>query len=377
MEENLGSTQESSTILFVDDDQELLNVVSNLMANWGYHVECADSAKSALELMGECRPDLIVSDIMMPEQDGISLLRELQNTPLFAGTPLIFLTAKSEKNQILDAKRLGCADFLSKPFEPEELQAAIEGNLRSSHLRGSPTSQTKLLQTLSHEFRTPLVAINTGADLLIDCGEEMKEELTQRVVGSIKRGGQRLNRLVEDFVTMQRLESGIVAKSQPSLMSDESALSIAKEAIESGQAHLQEMGIVREMQLICNEESLVINVCRPQIISCLVRLLDNANKFSEPDTEINLYLFRSNGRAVFAVEDFGMGMKQSMWSEALKAFSQLNRDFYEQQGAGLGLAIANEFSILNDGRLHLQNEDRDIGSLVTLSFPLVSKLSEQ
>lgn len=118
-----------NTILILEDDEGVrLPLVDLLEAN-GYNVLTAENGKIGLQKARDENPDLIVSDIMMPEMDGIAVFEALQNDPITAIIPFIFLTAKTDPADVREGLGLGADDYITKPFESNELLDAIRTRL--------------------------------------------------------------------------------------------------------------------------------------------------------------------------------------------------------------------------------------------------------
>jgi DNA-binding NarL/FixJ family response regulator len=119
-------------ILIVDDDITLRTALSRYLQNRGYSVVDAGSGTEALEIIEENPPDLIVSDVMMPEMDGLEFCRRLRATRLGQLVPFIFLSSRSEVDDRVQGHQMGADDYIIKPFEPKELVAKIESQLERS-----------------------------------------------------------------------------------------------------------------------------------------------------------------------------------------------------------------------------------------------------
>ena len=119
----------SKRLLIVDDEPNLLRAVAACLKAEGYEITTARSGREALVHLAESVPDLIVSDIRMPGMDGYQLVRQLRGSPRTALVPIIFLTAKDETTDRIEGFRAGIDAYLTKPFEPEELIAVVNGIL--------------------------------------------------------------------------------------------------------------------------------------------------------------------------------------------------------------------------------------------------------
>jgi len=120
----------SETILVLDDNWDFLMNIKLILEMEGYQVLSACKGSEALTLLERTRPDLIISDIMMPEMDGYEFYQRVRRNPELLTVPFIFLSAKDEREDIRFGKQLGADDYLTKPLEPEDLVIAVEANLR-------------------------------------------------------------------------------------------------------------------------------------------------------------------------------------------------------------------------------------------------------
>lgn len=123
----------SQTILVVDDDAEIRQLVGDLLRREGYAVETAEDAAAMDLLMARHLPDLVILDLMMPGEDGLSVCRRLSASQ--PALPLLMLTAKSDETDRVVGLELGADDYLVKPFGPRELLARVRALLRRAALR--------------------------------------------------------------------------------------------------------------------------------------------------------------------------------------------------------------------------------------------------
>lgn len=119
-------------ILVVDDDRTLRTVLTRYLENRGYQVEQVSSGAEALVAVAKNPPDLVVSDVVMPEMDGIEFCRRLRTTPSGQLLPFIFLSGKGELEDRIHGHSIGADDYLTKPVDPRELVAKIEAQLERS-----------------------------------------------------------------------------------------------------------------------------------------------------------------------------------------------------------------------------------------------------
>jgi len=125
-------TANKRTILVIDDEEAFCDVVCEILDSLGYKTRQAYDAHQANALLQEITPDLILTDVMMPELDGLTFLRQLRSDPTWSKTPIIIVSAKATKDDREAAKEAGANGYLIKPFSTLELEELITHTL-SSH----------------------------------------------------------------------------------------------------------------------------------------------------------------------------------------------------------------------------------------------------
>ena len=119
------SKQEKNLVLIVDDVPKNLQVLGNILRNRDYNISVATSGEQALNMMEKILPDLILLDVIMPGIDGFQVCEELKASEKTKDIPVIFLTAKTQTEDIVKGFELGAADYVTKPFIKEELLARV------------------------------------------------------------------------------------------------------------------------------------------------------------------------------------------------------------------------------------------------------------
>jgi len=120
-------------ILAVDDEPNIVRLIQVNLERMGYQVETANNGVQALEKIRASRPDLVVSDVMMPEMDGFELLSTIRRDPALEDLPVIMLTAKAQDKNVMEGYQRGADMYLTKPFNPMELIAFVKRILQSSN----------------------------------------------------------------------------------------------------------------------------------------------------------------------------------------------------------------------------------------------------
>jgi len=109
------------TVLVVEDSSDLRSLFARVLQRKGFRVYQASNGREALACLTECQPDVILTDVMMPDMDGIELIRHLRSRPSTAEIPVVVMTAAESDEVKREARRLGAADVLAKPLEPRTL----------------------------------------------------------------------------------------------------------------------------------------------------------------------------------------------------------------------------------------------------------------
>ena len=126
-------------ILAVDDDASVCDFYSQSLKMLGYDVECAANARKAKEALARQKPDLILMDIMMPDQDGISLTRELRSDPKTSDVPIIVVSGLADAGTLSDALLFGAVDYVVKPVDVDALHAKMERTFAALEKRKKPS----------------------------------------------------------------------------------------------------------------------------------------------------------------------------------------------------------------------------------------------
>jgi two-component system sensor histidine kinase/response regulator len=365
-----------SVILIVDDELVIRDIVSYVLSDEGYQVIEAASGEAALALMEHNQPDLILSDVMMPGMDGFDFCRQVRATAKWVHIPFIFLTAKDMRSDIRQGMALGADDYLGKPFDADELLSAVRARLARAADTQAVISQAteglrdSILRTLTHEFRTPLFLVVGYTDLLETGAQTANNEQFLEFLQGLRSGVARLNSLVEDFLLLNKLETGFLARdSQKAPREVIDPDKVVREVI----AELAEQGQAANVQMVLQADAPAATVAAQEAdLSGIVgRLLDNAIKFSKPaGGQVRLTTRCDDARWVLEVADDGIGMRPETLEGIFEAFRQIDRPRMEQQGAGLGLAIVRGLVQLYGGQVAVTSEPGR-GSTFTVWLPLV------
>jgi signal transduction histidine kinase len=368
---------QTARILVVEDDPNLLEGIRAILELDQYLVVSAENGAQALDWLRNAAalPDLILSDIMMPQMDGMALLNAIRSEPQWVAIPFIFLTAKGDKVDMQRGKQLGADDYLVKPFDADDLLIAVEARLkRQRALNDAQTDsinslKRNILSILNHEFRTPLTFIVAYADMLNNpvTTQDLSDTELLGFLKGVSSGASRLRRLIENFILLVELQTGD-----------------AERTFEWRRSQINDMAQL--LQTVCDRTILVSTPDRPYQIEvqgdlppfvadreylmiALAQLVNNAIKFSPPNTPIILGARAANGEISLSVTDYGRGIPEAEIAAIWETFYQVNRAHHEDQGTGSGLAIVQGIARMHGGRVHVESE-AGVGSTFTIILPL-------
>ena len=361
-------------ILIVDDNPLIVNVLQSLLQAENYQVSISSNGAEALQVLGSTSIDVIVCDVMMPTMDGYELHDQVRNNPDLSHIPFIFLTALNEDSEVNRGRETGADDYLCKPFDPRSLLSIIKGKVKRSRTMKAQAEERynayrrKVVHTLSHEFRTPLVAINTGSELLLDQGASLDPVKAQNLLQAIRRGGQRLEKLVSDFMLLQQLEAGIAQR----LFETRAKVSTLDKIVDT-YVRVNSDDLIKDgfkIMVHRDDQPHKVRLYDPYVTDIINRLVNNSIKFKKENLEIEIHVLGLQDKVLVEVRDHGIGMDIKRAREAMDAFAQLDRDKLEQQGSGVGLAIASRYARIHGGHLEFRPNEQG-GSIVSLVLPAV------
>jgi signal transduction histidine kinase len=362
-------------ILVVEDHKSMSRAIKGILESEGYTVSVAKDGKEALDVMEEIKPDLILADIMMPRMDGYTLYEKIRARLEWVPIPFVFLTAKSEREDKLKGKKLGAEDYITKPFDAEELIVTVRSRLGRAHAIEEASEaeferfKQQIVTVLGHELRTPLTYVTGYTDLALDDVSALRPTEVEDFLQGIKSGADRLNRLVEDLLLLVQIDSGRARDEFEALVARYENLGEIVECASKQFAHqAKDHGV--SLEVFADSNLPPVRLCKPFFVDALGRLIENGIKFShdeEKTVRVGAKSFEKRWVMV-AVSDEGVGIPPEQQQHLFRRFRQINRAQQEQQGTGLGLAIAQELIHLHGGEIVVDSEPGK-GSTFTILLP--------
>ncbi len=171
----------SAQLLLVDDEPGLREAVKDYLQESGFNVEVASNAREGWELLQQTNPDLLISDVMMPQIDGYQFLKQVRADPRFKRLPVVFLTAKGMTTDRIQGYQAGVDAYLPKPFDPDELVAIVENLLerRAASTQSTEDGETPDIAELANQI-AQIKAILTQRNAIASSPSPIKIDLTPR-----------------------------------------------------------------------------------------------------------------------------------------------------------------------------------------------------
>lgn len=372
---NMDINPSEYKILIVDDVMSNVLLLKVLLTNEKFAIATASNGRQALEQVEKENPDLVLLDVMMPDMSGFEVAQHLKSNPNTADIPIIFLTALNSTADIVKGFQVGANDFISKPFNKEELIIRVTHQIslvaakrlilsKTEELQRTIAGRDKLYSVIAHDLRSPMGSIKMVLNMLIlnlpskKIGAEMYELLTMA------------NQTTEDvFSLLDNLLKW--TKSQIGKLNvvyqDVDLVEVTDGVIEifSMVASLKKIRI-REMK----PEKMMVNADIDMLKTVVRNLLSNAIKFSKENSEVLVKMEEVDGMAVVSVQDHGCGISEEGQKKLLHTdthFSTFGTN--NEEGSGLGLLLCKDFVVKNGGKLWFTSKEGE-GSIFSFSIPV-------
>jgi signal transduction histidine kinase len=372
-------------VLVADDNADMRDYLVRLLRpHW--RVEAAADGAAALASARRARPDLIVTDVMMPKVDGFGLLQAIRSDRKLADVPVIMLSARAGEEARVEGLHAGADDYLIKPFSARELVARIRVHLEGARAtrkiedqarqlkeatveaeraralaESANRSKDEFLAMLGHELRNPLSPILTALQVMRMRGADSREQaLIERQMGHVMR-------LVDDLLDISRITRG--------------KIDLRKSRVELSQVVVHGLEIAsplleqrrQRVDLDVDGDGFPLHVDPDRMGQVVANLLTNAAKYSERGTTIHVRAEGDGQRVRLRVRDEGIGIAPDMLHRVFDVFYQEPQSLDRSKGGlGLGLAIVRSLVDLHGGTVSARSDGPGQGSEFIVELPLAS-----
>lgn len=358
--------------LWVSKELKTLAQGKALCDRLNYSLLTASEEITGLKLARQHYPQLIIYELNSSPINGYNFLQEIRQHHDTSIIPVIFLSKTFDSAQHRQVMAMGADDILFAPYSEQDLVRAIAARL-TRHTIMLERSQKELEQLrhnitvfLPHEIRTALTGIIAGTDLLLNSSIALDSSVIRELLHCINSSGKRLSRLAHNFLLYCELKAfaddPVKIQDLRNQKTDSAHNNITQTSLKQTHRYHRQKDLTLDLQ----EASL--NISTPYLAKLIEELIDNACKFSKQGTPIKIRSQIQNNYLLLSISDRGRGMTSEQ-IEQIGLGIQFERSIYEQQGFGLGLAIAKDLTQLHGGKLQISSIPQET-TTVTLTLPL-------
>jgi two-component system sensor histidine kinase/response regulator len=348
-------------ILAVDDDRINLRIIGGILRHEGYEISEAASGEQALEQYAAFRPNLVLLDVMMPGIDGFTTCRTLKKTYGDKCAPVIFVTAKSEADDVVMGFDAGGVDYLTKPFRPKEVVARIRTHLSNQQLveqqkdlvhqlSKANSDKDRFLGMCAHDLRNPLSSIRGLAELMNEDALGVLTGEQKEIVQTIHEASQSMLQLVNELLDVATIEAG-------HLKLDKHPTSVVE--IVERSVHLSNIEAAKKntrIEMVNADGDPMVDVDRNKMRQVVDNLISNAVKYSPKGSIITVVIHSDGKVAGFAVRDNGPGIPDNERHLLFKDYGRLSaKPTGGEKSTGLGLAICRKIVEAHNGTIGVEN----------------------
>ena len=393
----IADDEPPARILIVDDIADNRTILGRRFQRRGFEIAEADSGRGALEMIARETFDVVLLDVMMPDMNGLEVLRRIREKHTDVQLPVIMVTGKTESQDIVEALTAGANDYITKPVDFAVALARVSTQVRSrqaeEHVRranealsraneelerriaerteqlrdalaeaqAANRSKDEFLVIVSHELRTPLNGMIGMGQML--ARTELSDQ-QRKMVGIVNASADQLHGVVADLLDTLDLTAGGLKLSPETTALDK----LVEEAAGVAAAKAQAKGLAFSADI--GKDAAAPIECDPQRLrQVLGKLLDNAVKFTEAG-EVSLRVARAADALTFEIRDTGVGFDEETARRMFRPFEQADGSLTRRfGGVGLGLAICRGLVELMGGAITAESRPGE-GSVFRVELPL-------
>ncbi|QKG80567.1 hybrid sensor histidine kinase/response regulator [Tenuifilum thalassicum] len=363
------SMKPKGKILVVDDSESILAITSDMLQSEGYEIIKAKKGFEALELLSKHNPDLVLLDKVLPDLDGFEVCRAIKKMKGYESIPIIFLTATSQSEAIVEGFDIGAVDYVVKPFQKAELLARVRTHVELFQLNKDLEAKTialqenevrlksliatkeKLFSIIIHDLKAPLFNIKLISDLLFENYGKKNFRKVDELLTYLNENTERVTGLMENLVDW--------AKMQMDTISFEPKVINLNEAVKETVTLLESIATNKGVS-IANQIDPEIKVYADfNLLSAVLRnLVSNAIKFSKQGGVVRISsAVNADKMAEVAVSDNGIGIEPDRLKTLFGIKTHNSTEGTNgEKGLGLGLSVCKEFVEINRGTIWVKSE---------------------
>ncbi|MBQ7870486.1 MAG: hybrid sensor histidine kinase/response regulator [Prevotella sp.] len=362
-------------ILIVDDVVSNVLLLKILLTNEKFQICTASNGRECIEKAKSERPDLILLDVMMPDLNGFDTAVILKGDPETSNIPIIFLTALNTPADLVQGFKVGASDFLTKPFNKEELIVRVMQQIslvaarriimaQNEELRHTISNRDKMYSVIAHDLRSPMASIRMVLNLFVNAvTPEMIGQELYDLVDKANKESEETHSLLDNLLKWTKSQTG--------------RLNVVYQDFEINDVVLGVVDIfviiaeTKNIRLNCDlgAEKFKVHADADMLNTVIRNFLSNAIKFSNENSTIDITVRRTGDFARISVRDHGVGIDEerlaNLFSSGKTTYGTNN-----EEGSGLGLQLCKDFAVKNGGDVEVESV-RGEGSTFSVLVPLV------
>ena len=365
-------------LLIVDDVTSNVLLLKILLTNEKFQICTASNGHQCVEVARSEHPDLILLDVMMPELNGFDTAVILKKDPLTADIPIIFLTALNSPSDLVHGFQVGAHDFLTKPFNKEELIMRVMHQIslvaakryiieQNEKLKRIISNRDKMYSVIAHDLRSPMASIRMVLNLCVNVvTPDMVGEEIFGLLDKANRESEETHDLLDNLLKWTKSQTGRLEVAYQNLELDDIVPGVVD--IFTMIAEMKKI----KLQYIPSEEHLKVRADNDMMKTVVRNFISNAIKFTPEGKGIEVYYKKSGEFAKISVRDHGVGIAP----ERIDTLFHKGETTYGtggEEGSGLGLQLCADFARKNGGDVMVEST---LGEGSTFSF-LVPLLKEE
>ena len=361
-------------ILIVDDVISNVLLLKILLTNEKFQVCTANNGTSCIEMARKEHPDLILLDVMMPDINGFDTAVVLKKDETTRDIPIIFLTALNTPQDLVHGFQVGASDFLTKPFNKEELVMRVNQQIslvaakriiqqQNEELRATLNNRDKMYSVIAHDLRSPMASIRMVLNLVVQSAspESVGPELFM-LLDQANRESEEVHDLLDNLLKWTKSQTGRLNVVKQELDLNDIIPGVVEIFVAiAATKHLK-------LDLQPTGSPLKVEADNDMLKTIVRNFLSNAIKFSPEDSTIEIIMGEDNGFAKVSVRDHGVGI----------AANRIDTIFHKgettygtggEEGSGLGLQLCQDFARKNGGDCTVESVEGE-GSTFSVLIPL-------
>lgn len=342
-------------ILIVDDNQMNLLVAAKTLENFGFQTATVESGKESFIFLETELPALILLDIMMPEMDGYEVCRLLKKSEKWKEIPVIFLTANTQTENIVEGFDAGGVDYLTKPFKPQELRVRVINHIELAESKKMIVemnrSRDKLYSIIAHDIRSPLSGIQQTIDAIDQGFFDPASDDFKDIIHHLLQRTKETSTLLTSLLQWTRLQSDTI-KLEFQLINLTPVLLSCVNLLNAN-------AMDKSIKIDIDFEDEVWAWCDEVSVHTVFRnLISNAIKFTRNNGHIKISAFTQDSITEVRIEDNGVGMSQATVDKIFRDNTHhTTSGTANEQGSGLGLMLVKDFVSKNYGKIFVESTE--------------------